>query len=123
MNIGRRYLVWAALYAMCMAALIAGVFQARRYALRDYATSDVQRDWEAWRVEAKRMGTAEGPVQFKDTPRSPAPPLLVLMQDYFVACLLFAVMLSTVLFGTLMFMVRGVLRSSRDESGLEVSNP
>jgi hypothetical protein len=44
-------------------------------------------------------------------PKSAEPPALVLMRDHFAVCLSLAVVLSSVLFGTFMFFVRGALTS------------
>jgi hypothetical protein len=45
-------------------------------------------------------------------PKSAEPPALVLMRDYFAVCLALAIVLSTVLFGTFMFFVRGALQQN-----------
>ena len=51
-----------------------------------------------------------GPVKRRE-PKSLEPPALVLMRDHFAVCLGLALLLSTVLFGTFMFFVRGALAS------------
>ena len=55
---------------------------------------------------------AEQPYPVKRrVPKSAEPPALVLMRDYFAVCLAIAVVLSSVLFGTFMVLVRGAMSS------------
>jgi hypothetical protein len=56
------------------------------------------------------MAQGAGPVK-RRVPGSLEPPALVLMRDHFAVCLGFALLLSTVLFGTFMFFVRGAMWS------------
>jgi hypothetical protein len=44
-------------------------------------------------------------------PKSPQPPALLLMRDYFGVCLALAIVLSSVLFATFMFFVRGAFKA------------
>jgi len=105
-------LIWIAAYIVLIAAVVAGVFYARQQALAMYGTADAQAEWDAWREDAKRLAEESGPVK-RRVPRSTAPPALVLMRDHFGVCLMIAVVLSTVLFGTFMLMVRGAIKVGR----------
>ena len=58
----------------------------------------------------KKMADEPNVVQ-RRAPKSAEPPALVLMRDHFAACLAIAVLLSSVLFGTFMVLVRGALSS------------
>ncbi len=55
----------------------------------------------------KQMASGDGPVR-RRTPKSVEPPALVLMRDYFAVCAVISVVLCTVLFGTVMLLVRGI---------------
>ena len=97
-----------AAYLLLIGAVVGGVFFARQQALATYGTADAQAEWDAWREDAKRLADESGPVK-RRVPKSAAPPALVLMRDHFGVCLMIAVVLSTVLFGTFMLMVRGAM--------------
>ncbi len=104
--------LWLLAYAIFICAIIAGLLYGRRQALQIYGTAQAQAEWNTWREDASKMATGPGPVK-RRPPKSAEPPALKLMRDYFAICLALAVVLSTVLFGTLMFFVRGALRQSR----------
>lgn len=104
-------LIWLQLYVALLAAVVGGLFYARHRALVIYGTDRAQVEWDAWREDAKSQAAGKGPV-IRRVPRSGEPPALVLMRDYFGVCLVIALGLSSVLFGTLVFFVRGVLNTS-----------
>jgi hypothetical protein len=99
-------LFWILTYLTVLAAVAGLMFRMRSSALAVYGTPEAQAEWDAWREDAKRLAEESGPVK-RRVPRSAAPPALVLMRDHFGVCLGLAVVLSTVLFGTLMLFVRG----------------
>src|SRR5688572_6039113 len=104
----RSALVCLTAYLALVAAVVSGMFYGRQQALAIYGTADAQAEWDAWRDKAKQLAEESGPVK-RRVPKSAAPPALVLMRDYFGVCLGLALVLSTVLFGTLMLLVRGAL--------------
>ena len=89
-----------------VALIMGGVFYGRRQALAIYGSAGAQEEWDAWRADAKKMAEQPGTVK-RACRKSAEPPALVLMRDYFAVCLGLAMLLSTVLFGTFMFFVRG----------------
>lgn len=99
---------WLAGYLAVMALVTGGLFYARQQALETYASEAAQGEWNAWREDAKNMALGAGPVKRRE-PRSTEPPALVLMRDHFAVCLGLALVLSSVLFATTMFFVRGAL--------------
>ena len=101
--------LWLLAYLLLMACVIGGVFYGRSQALAVYGTGQAQAQWDEWREGAKRLADESGPVK-RRIPKSPEPPALVLMRDYFAACLGLAVVLSTILFATLMLLLRGALQ-------------
>ena len=69
----------------------------------------IKKEWDAWRTDAQKMAEESTTVK-RRPPKSAEPPALVLMRDYFPACLALAVLLSSVLFGTIMLLARGALQ-------------
>lgn len=108
--------IWLAAYAIFITLIIAGLLYGRRQALSVYGTAEAQAEWDAWREDASKMTTGPGPVK-RRPPKSPEPPALKLMRDYFGICLALAVILSTVLFSTFMFFLHGALEQSKPDSG------
>ena len=97
-------------YLLFVAAIAGSVFYGRSRALSIYGSGKAQDAWDTWRADAKKM--AEDPQSVKRRiPKSAEPPALVLMRDYFAICLAGSLVLSTVLFGTFMILVRGAFQS------------
>ena len=90
-------------YVACVSAVAFGLLHARKTMIATYGTAAAQANWQQWRDAA---GVDVGPVD-RDEPQSELPPALVLMKDHFRACLAFALLMTTVLFMTLVFMIRG----------------
>lgn len=103
-------LAWLLAYVVLLTLVIGGAFYGRRQALTIYGTPSEQRHWDQWRGDAKKMAEQPGPVKRRE-PKSTEPPALVLMRDHFGVCLALAALLSSVLFGTFMFFLRGALSS------------
>ena len=106
-------LIWLTLYSAVLAAVAGALVRARQNALDTYGSDEAQTEWDQWRTDAKDMAMGAGPVKRRE-PKSPEPPALVLMRDHFAACLGLALVLSTVLFGTFMFFVRGALATTHE---------
>jgi hypothetical protein len=107
-------LLWVTLYAAMVAAVVGALYRVRSTVTEVYGGESAQTEWDDWRTAAKEMSSGDGPVKRRE-PKSPEPPALVLMRDHFAACLGLAVLLSTVLFGTFVFFLRGALASARQE--------
>lgn len=101
-------LLWLLAYATTLAAVVYSLHRTRQWVGREYSTDSAQQEWDEWRAEAERQAKGAGPVQ-RRVPKSDRPPVLVLMTDYYRTCLAAAVIFSSALFFTLMFMVRGAL--------------
>jgi UPF0716 family protein affecting phage T7 exclusion len=112
----RSTIVWLIAYLVLIVAVVAGTFYGRQQALATYGTAQAQTEWDDWREKAKQLAQESGPVK-RRVPGSAAPPALVLMRDHFGVCLTLALVLSTVLFGTLMLFVRGAAFSGRVGQG------
>jgi hypothetical protein len=101
---------WLFAYLVLVTVVALGVFQGRQQAIATYATAEAQAEWDVWREDAKKLAEDSGPVK-RRFPKSVQPPALVLMRDHFAVCLGLALVLSTILFGTFMLLVRGALQS------------
>jgi hypothetical protein len=102
-------LAWILAYLAMLALVVGGLVYARQQALAVYGSEQAQADWDQWRGDSQKMSEQPSPVR-RRPPRSTEPPALVLMRDHFAICLGLAVVLSSVLFGTFMFFLRGVLK-------------
>src|SRR5262245_28703363 len=91
-----------------LTAVVGGMVRLRGMALAVYGTPEAQAEWDEWRKRATEMEQQPESVK-RRAPKSAEPPALVLMRDYFAVCLGLAVVLSTVLFGTFMMLVRGAM--------------
>jgi len=100
---------WLAAYFAVIALVVASVSYMRSVAVAVYGTPQAQTEWDTWREDVKELEKLPYPVK-RRVPKSTEPPALVLMRDYFGVCLTIAVVLSTVLFGTFMVLVRGAVR-------------
>jgi hypothetical protein len=99
------------LYVLLLIAVVGGLFCARQQAFAVYGDRAAQSEWDAWREDAKELSKGPGPV-IRRTPKSIAPPALVLMRDYFVVCLALSVLLSSVLFVTTLAFLRGAFSTA-----------
>jgi hypothetical protein len=104
-------LLWVAAYIAWMAALAGGMMYARRQAIALYGSPAAQSEWDTWRADAQKLAAGAGPVR-RRAPRSAEPPALVLMRDHFGVCLSLVLVLNSVLFATLVLLVRGALRGT-----------
>ena len=101
-------LLWLLAYIAVMAAVVGGLLVVRSKVKAVFGTPTAQAEWEAWREDAKKMASSEGPVKRRE-PGSAEPPAMVLMRDHFAACLGLSLVLTSVLFGTFMVFIRGAL--------------
>jgi hypothetical protein len=104
-------IAWVLAYLTVMALISAGLSYGRFHLLAAYGSPEAKAEWDQWRTDAKKMASGAGPVKRRE-PKSREPPALVLMRDHFAVCLGFALLLSTVLFGTFMIFQRGAIRDT-----------
>ncbi len=98
------------LYIAMISGIVAGFYRARGWAKETYLSEEEHANWNKWRDDAKQQAEGDGPVK-RRPPKSKAPPALVLTQDYFPQFLTIALVLSTALFVTMTYMIRGAMRS------------
>ena len=100
-------MAWLVGFAVWMGCLVGLLFAARPVLIESFGTVAAQRDWNEFVEAARRQSEGEGPVQ-RRVPRSPQPPALVLMRDYFAICVAAAVLFGSVLFLVMMLLIRGI---------------
>jgi hypothetical protein len=107
MRLNQIPLAWLLAYVTVIACVLVGLVYARQLALNTYGSQAAQEEWDAWRDDAKKMASSDGPVR-RRMPKSIEPPALVLMRDYFLVCVTIALVLCTVLYGTIVLLIRGI---------------
>lgn len=107
--------LWLAVYLAMLAGVVSGMLYLRAEAKAVYGTAEAQAEWDAWREDATKMAEQPSVVK-RRAPKSAQPPALVLMRDHFTVCMSLAIVLSTVLFGTFMMLVRGAMRENKSPS-------
>ncbi|MDX1944984.1 MAG: hypothetical protein SFU86_06225 [Pirellulaceae bacterium] len=100
-------LAWLLAYLTAMSLVSAGLVYGRREALRTYDTSTSRAEWTTWRDDVQK--SQAGAVVRRRVPKSIEPPAVVLMRDYFGVCLAISLVLSSILFATFSFFLRGAL--------------
>lgn len=105
------------LYVACVAGVVFGMNCARSHLLAVYGSEQAQGNWQNWRDAAS---ADVGPVE-RDEPVSDVPPAFVLMRHHFRTCLAFSLLLTTVLFVTLLIMIRGAFFYQRPAADVDES--
>ena len=103
-------LLWLLIYLGMIAIVVFGMFRARSYALAEFASPQAQEQWQAWRTAVQEQKIEHETVQRK-VPKSAEPPTLVLLRDHFTVCFIAAVVLSSLMFASILLFARGVLNS------------
>jgi hypothetical protein len=102
--------LWLLGYALLVGLTVAGFVNGRSWAVRELDTPQARREWEEWRKAARQDDGSQGPVQ-RRPPKSPEPPTLILLRDHFAAALSTAILFETALYGVIVFLARGVIRT------------
>jgi hypothetical protein len=105
----RSFSIQFGVYVLLLLAIVSAMFWSRRAAERRYGTVEAQADWQAWRSAVERQVENRG--VDRRVPQSPAPPVLVLLREHFVACLAIGLIISSALYWTLALMIAGVWSS------------
>jgi hypothetical protein len=100
--------MWAIGYAALMVAVIAAMFRARDWTVKQLSTQESNADWQQWREDVRKQPARLGAVQ-RRVPKSEEPPALVLLRDYFAVSLVGAVLFSSALYWTMAWFVSGIL--------------
>jgi hypothetical protein len=101
-----KHAVWLLLYLGMISTTVLVLLQVRQGVQDSGRDSQRQQEWLEWVEAARQQASGEGPVQ-RRVPQAEAPPLTLLMEDYFLVCACTSCILATALFLTLMFLVQG----------------
>ena len=101
---------WLLLVLMMVGAL----HTAREWVLDRFSSQEAHQQWGEWVEAAKQQASGNGPVQ-RRVPKSADPPVLLLMRDYYGTCLGMSLFLSTCLYGTFVWLLRGASTAKRSE--------
>ena len=107
-NVTRLGWIAAAIYVALLVGLITALYLVRRNAIASLGSPQEQQAWDQWRAEARRHDGTEGTVK-RRVPSSTEPPALLLLRDHFGACVVGAVVLTSILYWSSAFFVRGAL--------------
>jgi len=106
---GRPFLIVALLiYGVLVVVTVVSMQAARRRALQNLSSKEAQRDWQAWREEARRQSKGAGPVK-RSVPASEEPPELVLLRDYYAASLSTVLAFGSLTYAVFVFFLHGAL--------------
>ena len=94
-------------YVITMAAIYYGMLSAREDQ-RGRSAGEAEAAWTEWREAAAEQASSEGPVQRK-IPKSPLPPIRVLLMHHFGTMMAGALVFGSILYGIFCFLVRGML--------------
>ena len=108
--------VWILLYVGMITTIVLVLLRVQDQVQNGTLDPNAQQHWDQWVETAREQAAGDGPVQ-RRVPQSKNPPLSVLMDQYFVVCLLTSCVLATALFLTLVFMIQGSYNASRRAMG------
>lgn len=103
--------ITVAIYFGLITVIVVAFSRAANWAETNYQSEEAFEDWEEWRAEAKEQSQGKGPVK-RRIPKSAAPPALILAKEHYYSFLTITIVLSTALYATFAFFVRGVLLPS-----------
>jgi hypothetical protein len=95
---------------LVLAAVTLTLVTVRQSTLASLEHSGPQAAWDEYR-DAVRAGKADQGFVRRRAPVSDEPPTLVLLRDHFAVCLVGLLTMSGLLYGALIFLIRGVLQS------------
>ena len=102
-------------YIPFIALAVYGMTTWRQSLITNLTTPEAQSSWNQWRAEAAHEDGTHGPVQ-RTVPKSPEPPSLVLMRDYFPACLAGILIPLSALYAFITWLAQGIARQSLSAS-------
>jgi len=109
-------------YVVLVVVTVVSMQAARRRALQNLPSEAAQRDWQAWREEARRQSKGAGPVK-RSVPASEEPPALVLLRDYYAASLGTVLAFGSLTYAVLVFFLRGALSGKTSVDDSDSRNP
>src|SRR5262245_12836088 len=96
-------------YMALVGLVVWGMTAWRQAVVTNLSTPQAQAAWNEWRAEAAQEDGTRGPVQ-RVAPKSPEPPMLVLLRDYFAACVVGLLAPLSALYAFIAWIIWGMLR-------------
>jgi len=96
-------------YLALVGLVVWGMNTWRQTVVTNLSTPQAQTSWNQWRAEAAQEDGSHGPVQ-RVEPKSPEPPILVLLRDYFAACVFGLLAPLSALYAFIAWITCGILR-------------
>ena len=107
-------------YLALVGVVVWGMNAWRRTVVTNLSTLQAQSSWNEWRTEAAQEDGTHGPVQ-RVAPKSPEPPMLVLLRDYFPACVFGLLAPLSALYAFIAWISCGVLRERQQRRPAQAS--
>src|SRR5262245_6901775 len=98
-------------YVALVGLVIWGMNAWRQVVVTDLSTPEARAAWDQARTELSQEDGTHGPVQ-RVAPKSPEPPMLVLLRDYFSACVFGLLAPLSALYAFIAWISWGVLRQA-----------
>jgi len=92
-----------------VAWVLGSLFAARAWALAELSTPQAMEQWETWREGVRNQQDQAAPVYHR-IPKSPEPPALVLLRDYFAIACIGAVLFCSMLYGVIVWLILGIFQ-------------
>src|SRR5262249_44571386 len=100
-------------YVTLVTAVIWGMNAWRQIVVTNLSTPDAKVAWAQARTELSQEDGTRGPVQ-RVAPKSPEPPMLVLLRDYFSACVFGLLAPLSALYAFIAWITCGILRQPNE---------
>jgi hypothetical protein len=111
-------ILWLAAYVCTIAAIMWLVFAVREQVVVRLSTPEAEREWTEWREAAQEQAN-KGPVA-RRPPKTPEPPALIMLRDYFPAVLAAGAVFGTFLFAILFVTARAIWPGSERTGSITV---
>ncbi len=98
-------------YVALLASMSGGLWQARRWAMRELSSPEARADWQRWKRHVMETQTRRDAIVKWRAPKSDEPPLLILLRDDFPAVVGGCLLIVSFLYAFLVIVLRGMLVS------------
>jgi uncharacterized membrane protein YedE/YeeE len=111
--------LWLAIYVVAIGGVAIYIVRLRDQMLDDRPEIAAnEQSWQDWVKSEVNREANSGPIQ-RAPPKSPEPPMLVLMRDHFGVIFGAAVVFPAIIIGFMLIVARGVLRQSMERKHAE----
>jgi len=108
-------------YFALIGLVVWGMNAWRESVVTNLSTPQAQVAWNEWRAEAAHDDGIHSPVQ-RVAPKSPEPPMLVLLRDYFAACIFGLLAPLSALYVFIAWISWGVLRQAEQKRSMQAGS-